>query len=203
MSDFADSPEPRDNVEDWIADARQGSREALGKALDACRTYLLLVANKNFPAVLRPEEGPSDLVQRTIHQGMNKFCRFPGNTKGELLAWLKRILFNLTANDLKRNRRRPLRESLGGPGVADPVSGKEKSPTENLIDRVEHERLKAALAQLPEDNQRAIHLRGWERLSFKEIADRMGKPSEDAARKLWSRAVARLSELLGPDDAEQ
>ncbi len=200
---FASSPEPASAVERWIDGARQGSRDDLGKALEACRHYLLMVANKNFPAVLRPEEGPSDLVQQTLTQGMKNFEKFTGTTKAELLAWLKRVLFNLVANALKRTQRRPPQESLGGPGVTEPVSDNAKPPLENVIDRVDHARLKAALAKLSEEDQQVLHLRTWERLPFRAIATHMGKPSADAARKLWARAVSRLSEVLGPDDAQQ
>lgn len=36
--------ERAEDVGRWLLDARAGSREALGRALESCRRYLLLVA---------------------------------------------------------------------------------------------------------------------------------------------------------------
>ncbi len=204
MSDvLTGSAQPADSVAGLLASARQGSVDDLGRALEACRLYLLMVANKNFPAALRPEEGPSDLVQKTITQGMMNFEKFGGTTEAQLQAWLKRILLNLLANARDRIRRRPARQSLDCAGVPEPDTGAAKSPLEDLIRRADHARLKAALAELSEEDQQVLHLRQWQRLRFPAIAALMGKPSADAARKFWARAVGRLIKLLGPGDAQQ
>ena len=55
----------------------------------------------------------------------------------------------------------------------------------------------AALRELPEHYRAAIRLRLWDQLSFAEIGDRLAL-SEDCARKLYGRAVARLREAMGP-----
>jgi hypothetical protein len=43
-----------------LAAARAGSREALGQALQACRGYLLLLAERELDADLRAKGGASD-----------------------------------------------------------------------------------------------------------------------------------------------
>jgi RNA polymerase sigma-70 factor (ECF subfamily) len=53
-------------LEDWLAEARQGSREALGRLLEGCRHYLLLMANQDTGPDLRAKVAPSDLVQETF-----------------------------------------------------------------------------------------------------------------------------------------
>ena len=55
--------------------------------------------------------------------------------------------------------------------------------------------MRAALDAMPEDYRQAIMLRNWERLSFAEIGQQLGR-SEEAARKLWTRAVLRLGDEL-------
>ena len=55
--------------------------------------------------------------------------------------------------------------------------------------------LEQAMAQLPNDYQQVLRLRNWEQLPFDEIGVRMNR-SRDAARKLWSRAILQLQELL-------
>ena len=56
-------PEPADDVARWLAQARAGSQEALGQALEACRGYLLLVARREMGADLQAKGGESDLVR--------------------------------------------------------------------------------------------------------------------------------------------
>lgn len=58
-------------------------------------------------------------------------------------------------------------------------------------------RLEAAMARLPEDLREVIVLRKCEGYTSKEVAARIGK-SDDAVRKLYSRAMARLvTEMRG------
>ena len=67
-----------------LADARAGSREALGRALDACRGYLLLVAQGELAPDLRAKGGASDLVQETLLEAYRDFALFHGGSEGEL-----------------------------------------------------------------------------------------------------------------------
>ena len=57
------------------------------------------------------------------------------------------------------------------------------------------ERLERCLARLPDDMQAVVVLRKLEGFSSKETAERLGK-SDDATRKLYSRALARLSACM-------
>jgi RNA polymerase sigma-70 factor (ECF subfamily) len=47
----------------WLPAARAGSREALGEVLEACRGYLLLLAQEELDPALQAKGGASDLVQ--------------------------------------------------------------------------------------------------------------------------------------------
>ncbi|MEN6493352.1 MAG: sigma-70 family RNA polymerase sigma factor, partial [Thermoguttaceae bacterium] len=60
-------------------------------------------------------------------------------------------------------------------------------------------RVAAALAQLPPDYQEVILLRNLQRLSFNEVADRMGR-SRPAVQMLWMRAIKKLQEEMGNDE---
>ena len=50
------------DVERRLAEARAGSVPALGEALEACRRYLLGVAQRELDPQLRAKRGASDLV---------------------------------------------------------------------------------------------------------------------------------------------
>lgn len=60
-------------------------------------------------------------------------------------------------------------------------------------------RLNEALAELPEDRREVLRLRYVEGLPTKEIAERVGK-TDGAVRILLTRSLARLQELLGPQE---
>ncbi len=61
-------------------------------------------------------------------------------------------------------------------------------------------RLNDALAALPDDRREVLHLRYVEGLPTKEIAERVGK-TDGAVRVLLTRSLAKLQEILGPEDS--
>ena len=58
--------EPAEGIAQWLPAARAGSREALGKLLEAARQYLLSIARQEFDPDLRAKNSPSDVVQETF-----------------------------------------------------------------------------------------------------------------------------------------
>ena len=88
----------------WLPEARAGSPEALGRLLEACRRYLLLVAERELDPALRPKGGASDLVQETFLEAQRDFAGFRGRSQPELRAWLRQILRNNLANFHRRFR---------------------------------------------------------------------------------------------------
>src|SRR5262245_22320921 len=58
--------DPGNDLAQQLAAARTGSPEALGAALEACRLYLLGIADRELDGELRAKGGASDLVQETF-----------------------------------------------------------------------------------------------------------------------------------------
>src|SRR5258708_34556565 len=113
-------------MREWLSTARAGSHEALGRALDSCRNYLLRVAERHLDPKLRAKGGASDLVQETFLEAQRDFGGFHGNSEQELLAWLSRVLLNNLGNLYRRygetdkrdfNRRLPLQTGRASPGM--------------------------------------------------------------------------------------
>jgi RNA polymerase sigma-70 factor (ECF subfamily) len=196
--------EPPTDATQKLPEARAGSREALGQLLEACRGYLLRIANQGLGDDLQAKGGASDLVQETFLEAHRDFARFQGTTEAELLAWLRCLLLNNVANFARGYRATDKRQvgrevsleggassGLGEPGlVADTPS-----PSMEAMAREKAEALTRALECLPEDYRRVITLRNQERREFEEIGQLMGR-STDAARRLWSRAIERLQHEL-------
>src|SRR5262245_45138140 len=151
-----------------LADARAGSPAALGQALEACRGYLLLVAQGEVAEDLRAKGGASDLVQETLLEAYRDFARFQGDSEAELLAWLRRLLLNNLADFTRQyggtGKRRLDREvpapdgdssaaADGGLAAAGP------SPSGVAAAGEQAAAVRGVLERLPPDYRRVIELR--------------------------------------------
>jgi RNA polymerase sigma-70 factor (ECF subfamily) len=198
--------EPADGAARWLPEARAGSREALGRVLEAARQYLLSIARQELSPDLRAKNSPSDVVQETFVEAQRAFGHFQGDTEAELLAWLRQLLLHRVGKLRRRYRdtqkRRLAREvALGGDdstdGPAGALAATTPSPSGQAMEHEEDQALREALGRLPEDYRRVITLRYQEQLPFEQIGELLQR-SPEAARKLWARAVERLHEELDP-----
>lgn len=193
---------------DLLHSARNGSSQSLGHALEICRQYLLLVANRELDEQLKAKGGASDLVQETFYEAQRDFARFGGQSQDEMLAWLRRILLNNVANFrrhyLETEKRNPnieipIHSDGSTSDAAPPLACQQQSPSQWAIKKERMAALDSAMERLPDDQRQAIVLRNQQHLSFEEIGAQIGKTG-DAARKLWARAVERLQHELGQND---
>jgi RNA polymerase sigma-70 factor (ECF subfamily) len=191
-----------------LADARAGSREALGRLWLECRNYLLLVANKNLDPTLAAKMNPSDVVQETFLEAQRDFAQFGGTREDELRAWLCRILTNNIANATrlfhgtdKRDVDREVRLAADSDAErpARDLLLDTPSPSDHAVAREEQTALQQALARLPDHYRQVLRLRYDDDMTFAAIGAVMGC-SEEAARKLWARAVDSLAQEMNPHD---
>jgi RNA polymerase sigma-70 factor, ECF subfamily len=191
-------------LEESLAAARAGSREALGQVLSQYHYYLLQVARRQLARDLQAKGDASDLVQETFLEAQRFFDRFEGHSGDELRAWLRCVLVHQTAKVGRRFRttqkRRLSREVHLDP--SNPLVATESlpaatvpSPSQHLLARERQEVLLRALDRLPEDYRRVMLLRYQKELTFEEIGRQMRR-SADAARMLWARALERLKHEL-------
>jgi RNA polymerase sigma-70 factor (ECF subfamily) len=185
---------------DWLPAARAGSAEALGAILEACRGYLLLIAQRELNPDLQPKGGASDLVQQTLLDACQGFALFQGHSEAELLAWLRRLLLNNLASFArqyrgtnKRQVRREVTLPSGGSSANRQASlaTRTPSPSGHAMAREWAQAVQRALEQLPDEYRQVIQLRYEEGRSFEDIGQLLGC-TPNAARKLWVRAIKRL-----------
>jgi RNA polymerase sigma-70 factor (ECF subfamily) len=192
--------EPSDDAGRLVAAARAGSREALGRALEDCRRYLLAIAERQLDPDLRSKGGASDLVQETFLEAQRDFARFQGSSPDELRAWLRQVLLhNVGAfthrfrGTTKRAVGREVALAAGGSSadLGPDLAGSTLTPSGVAIEHEQAVALRRALDRLPEEYRRMVVPRFEEGRSFEEIGRLTGR-SPDAARKVWSRAMERL-----------
>lgn len=178
--------------------ARGGCAESLGELVRSCREYLLLLANEQLESGIRGRVAPSDAVQETLALACQRLDQFRGDSREEWIGWLRAILQNelLGAARHHRAQRRDARRELLSKENHDPpdVDGNH-TPRAKAMQAEEARLLRRAITRLSSDHRQVILLRNWEQLTFAEVGERMNR-SEDAARKLWSRAVEQLEKEL-------
>lgn len=142
-------------------------------------------------ACLRAREEAEDAVQTTFLYALRALER---GTVPELeLPWLVAIAKNVCLARHRNGRRRLEREVL-----RDPVALEDAVAAPGRVGAIEG--LDDALARLPEQQRRAIVLREWRGLSYREIADELGV-SGACVETLIFRARRSLAEQLEPDRA--
>lgn len=197
-----EKPGEAGEIERWIVQARGGNQEALGRLLDVCRRYLLLLANQELTPGLRAKVAPSDIVQDTLLEAGCDFVGFRGATEEELLGWLRRMLRNNVANvhrHFETDKRQVDREVPLDDSATDALmhNAVQQAETPSMLARAreQDEQLEHALRQLPEHYRQVLLWHTSEGLTFVQIAEKLGNTA-DAARKLWGRAAKELAKHL-------
>lgn len=187
-----------------MAAAASGSGEQLGEWLETFRAYLLYVANHELKPELRQKVGASDLVQKTLMEALQGLHNFRGYSVVEFQHWLGQMLNHNIVDVARRYSEAEMRDvsrevsfDVDSRRPADPADAAQ-TPRSAAIEREETAALKRAVSRLPADYREAIVLRSWQRLPFAEVGRRMNR-SDEAARKLWTRAIDQLRIELDAD----
>jgi RNA polymerase sigma-70 factor (ECF subfamily) len=98
-------------------------------------------------------------------------------------------------DELRRKGRRPDETDLDGLEIQGA-----QSPLEEAIGREAVDRYERALHRLRPEEQEAIIARVEMGYTYEELAEALGKPTADAARKAAQRAVMRLAEEMKRGD---
>jgi RNA polymerase sigma-70 factor (ECF subfamily) len=185
--------------------ARRGDDQALGKLLEAYRSYLRLLARLEVGRRLRTKVDASDVVQETFLQAHRAFDEFRGDTEGEVLVWLRKILASRLSKTIRhylgtQRRDLQLERELGRSSRAlqRVLALSQTSPSEGAMRRERAVLLANAVERLPEDYREVIVLRNLRGLKFAEIAEAMDR-SVGSVEKIWARALGKLRDELEGD----
>jgi RNA polymerase sigma-70 factor (ECF subfamily) len=181
-----------ESSKELLLKARAGDAAALDHLFHRYRASLQRWAHGRLPRWARDIADTEDLLQETLTQTLKQLPRIEINEEDALHAYLRQAVLNRIRNELRRARRHPRRAEL------DPESpGASISPLEAAIGAQKLQRYETALASLSVTDREAIIGRLELGLSFQELADAMRKPSADAARIAVTRALVRLTSLMG------
>jgi RNA polymerase sigma factor (sigma-70 family) len=145
-----------------------------------------------------------DLVQEALLRVFQKLDRFEERPEGTFRNWVAVCVANSVRNSLRNEN--PARPgggriiSIEGTSPEDTASlllGKDPGPSSICRGQELLELIEKALLAMKDEHREAILLRRFCEMSYGEIAAALGLPSEVAARKAVSRAIADLRERLG------
>ena len=195
VSDPLDTPAGRrgdaESTFQLISRARSGDRDALERLFARHLKPLQRWASGRLPKWARDLADTDDLVQDTLVQTFKRIGDFEPRRVGALQAYLRQAVLNRLRDELRRHDRRPDMTELDQ--VELEAFG---SPLEEAIGREAVERYEEALSRLKPEDREAIIARVEMDYSYEELAEALGKPSPDAARKTAQRALVKLAEEM-------
>ena len=174
-----------------IERAQGGDQAALDRLMARHLTPLRRWAHGRLPHWARDMTDTDDLVQETLVKTFQRLGDFEHRGAGALQAYLRQAVVNRVRDELRKKGRRPDAAELDGDEVDAGVS-----PLEAAIGRETMARYERALATLSAAEREAIIGRVEMGYSYEELADALGKPTSEAARKAARRALVRLAQEM-------
>lgn len=167
------------NYDEYMLRAAKGDRNAFGVVYDG---FVKKIYDYAFFRT-RDKQSAEDIVADTFTKALERISSFdPG--KGTTSSWLYRIARNTLVDEYRKKQKyASMPEAYDIPDHVDLGSSLD---TKEMLMRVQ-----GALQKLSEKEREIIILRVWDELSYKEIAEIMGK-SEASLKMATSRALKSL-----------
>ena len=172
--------------------AQNGDPEAFGQLMESLEQLVWRVCWHYT--------GNREAAEDCGQEAMIRIWRNLANYRGEcaLESWVYRIAANCCMDWLRKKKRdksvsmEPLREQGFDPADASPGT------EEQVVAKDERQRLREAIAQLPDDQREALILTQLEKIPYEEAAQSLGI-SEGTVKSRVNRAKARLKEILSEE----
>ena len=182
---------------DLVDRARAGDAGALDQLFSRLYAPLRRWTRGRLPAWSRDLADTDDLVQEALVQTFKRIDGFESRGAGALQAYVRQAILNRIRDELRRAGRRPRPGEFDGSEVDGGLS-----PLEHVIGNQAVERYERSLARLKPRDRDAVIGRVELGFDFHELADLLGAPTVQAARKAAERALVRLAAEMR-DDAER
>lgn len=192
IADGSDGAVPETSTtRNLLVRVRGGDREALDTLFARLVPSLQKWARGRLPRWARRGADTSDLVQDALVSTFVRIDGFEPRRKHALRAYLQQAIRNRIRDAIRHSSRHAAvsiddMDLLEGHGT----------PLEEAIGHESARRYRAALEQLPADEQELIVGRIELGYSYDQLALASGRPTPDAARMAVKRALLRLADLI-------
>ncbi|MGI9328644.1 MAG: sigma-70 family RNA polymerase sigma factor [Pseudomonadales bacterium] len=179
--------------------------ENVEPTLENYREYLQLLAQLNLDKQLQGKIDLSGVVQQTMLEAYQALPRYQKQGTDQLAAWLRQILANNLADEVRKlrtgkrdvRREKSLDAALQHSSVRlqEWLANEQSSPSGRIQRQEQAVSLTAALAKLPDAQRDALVLRHFQGHSLAEIAAQLGR-SHAAVAGLLKRGLQQLRNQL-------
>jgi RNA polymerase sigma-70 factor (ECF subfamily) len=178
---------------DLVERARRGDQTAWEILVTRYRAPLQRFARTRLARQHHRMTDTEDVVQDVTINVFRRLHRIELRFPGALLAYLRRSISNRVADEHRRAVRQGPTATLD-----DEFPDGRISPLEATIGHDQVRAYRAALRLLAADDRTAIVMRLERGASYEAIAERLGKPTANAARVAVARAMFKLAKQMGP-----
>lgn len=186
--------------------AKSGDEPALEQLCSVYGERVRRIIRLRMGGEIRPRLDSMDLVQDAMVSALGGLKDFTYKNEGDFLRWLARIIQNQFRDNLdkiytnKRDIRKEVRIENYGPTtsggfIGNPGPIQATTPSVIMSKKEDLDKLEKAIDQLKPDYREVIVLAKIDGLSYKEIADKLGKTIDSVAH-LLSRAMLALTDAF-------
>jgi RNA polymerase sigma-70 factor (ECF subfamily) len=193
-----------------LEQARAGTAGAVDRLLERHRAYLCRFVELRLCPQLRTRVDPSDVVQEAQMEAVRRLDGYLRDAPLPFRLWLRRIaqdrLLMLRRRHRGAGRRAVTREAAmpdeSSLAFARQLLASGTSPSARLAASELAQRVREAVAQLPEADREIVLLRNFEGLSNQEVAQLLEIQPATATQR-YGRALLRLRKLLDEAPPEE
>ncbi len=189
-------------TQELLRQARQGDRAALDALYRRYAPRVLAMVRANLGPKLRSKMESWDVAQSVLAASLESLDQFECRSEGALAHWLSQLVMNKIRDKAdfysaaKRDANKETQMDEQGEGATSLMAEDWPSQVVELSDDLI--RLESALDQLSRDHRQIIMCVKYAGMTLREAGEELGR-TEEAARKLLARALAKLSEILADD----
>lgn len=179
----------------WIAAARSGDADAAERLFRHLRPSLDRYLSGRLPLAVRALWETDDIVQEVCSRAWKGLATFDNDSPTAFWGYLRTIARNLSIDVCKSELRR--RGWTAPLELEAPTTEPATRDISELLER--QETYERALAQLDEPLRSALLMRLELDSSYEQVAEELGAPSAEAARKTLRRALDRVLRRMQPE----
>ena len=177
---------------DLIRRVRAGDPSALEALMRRHLPSVSRWARGRLPNWARDSMNTDDIVQEVFLRSLAHVGGFEPRHPGAMTAYLRQAVLNRIRDEMRKTHKKPGRAEMPENHPAGTPSPHEEAEAAELLESYD-----AALGRLTEDERAAIVARVELKLPYREVAELLDRPSEDAAQMAVSRALVRLAREMG------
>jgi RNA polymerase sigma-70 factor (ECF subfamily) len=182
---------------------REGDRGAFEQLCVRHHSYLHQFIELRLDPKLRPRVDPSDVVQEAHLEAVRRLEDYIQQPPMPFRLWLRQLAYDRLLMERRRHlkaARRTVGREVALPDgssfdLAQRLLGSHLSPSQQVSRDELAQRVREAVAELPDTDREVLLMRTFEGLSFQEVGYLLAiEPA--AARKRHGRALLRLHKIL-------